>query len=68
MAQSEEQFLLELWDKNICPSCGRNIPPGTRIGSGRKSEGGFCSLDCYAHYHAWDIAERIRRIQAALGN
>jgi len=48
MAESIEAYLLELWDQNICPNCGKTIPQGTRVGSGRKSEGGFCSLDCYA--------------------
>lgn len=48
MARSEEDYLRELWDKNICPNCGKDIPKGKRVGSGKKSEGGFCSLDCYA--------------------
>ena len=50
MAESIEASLLELWDRNICPNCGKTIPQGTRVGSGRKREGGYCSLDCYPSF------------------
>lgn len=50
MARSECDYLLELWDKNICPNCGEQIPEHCRIGSGKKADGGFCSLECYAKY------------------
>ena len=50
MAESIEASLLELLDRNICPNCGKTIPQGTRVGSGRKREGGFCSLDYYTSF------------------
>lgn len=50
MAESIEASLLKLWDRNICPNCFKTIPQGTRVGSGRKREGGFCSLDCYISF------------------
>jgi hypothetical protein len=62
MAESTEAYLLELWDQNICPNCGKIIPQGTRVGSGRKSEGGFCSLDCYTSFYQLQLAERARRL------
>jgi hypothetical protein len=62
MAESIEAYLLELWDQNTCPNCGNTIPQGTRVGSGRKSEGGFCSLDCYASFYQLELAERARRV------
>jgi len=62
MARSEQDYLLELWEKNICPNCGKNIPQGTRVGSGKKSEGGFCSLDCYASYYKTELTQRAKRI------
>jgi len=62
VATSEEAYLLELWDQNICPNCGKTIPQGTRVGSGRKSEGGFCSLECYASFYQLELAERARRV------
>jgi hypothetical protein len=34
----------------------------TRVGSGRKSEGGFCSLDCYASFYQLELTERARRL------
>ncbi len=64
MSESEHGYLLELWDKNICPNCGKNIPEGRRVGSGKKGEGGFCSLDCYAEYYNTDLIERHKRIVA----
>jgi len=62
MAKSERDYLLELWDKNICPSCCNGIAEGTRVGSGRKSEGGFCSLDCYATYYKAELTERAKKV------
>ena len=60
----EAEFLIELWDKKICPMCGNTIPEGTRVGSGKKSEGGFCSIACFAHYHAEDLIKRAKRVAA----
>jgi len=64
MARSEEDYLRELWDKNICPNCGKDIPEGKRVGSGKKSEGGFCSLDCYASYYKGALIERAKKAAA----
>jgi hypothetical protein len=61
----EQNDILELWDKNICPNCGKEIPLGTRVGSGRKSEGGFCSLDCYVQFYSVTLLERAERVQRA---
>jgi hypothetical protein len=57
-----EEALLEFWDQNICPNCGKTIPQGTRVGSGRKSEGGFCSLGCYTNFYQLELTERARRV------
>jgi hypothetical protein len=65
MTISERDYLLELWEKNICPFCSNSIPDGKRIGSGRRSEGGFCSLDCYAKYYAAELLERASRVADA---
>jgi len=64
MGTSIEEALLELWDQEICPNCGKTIPQGSRVGSGRKSEGGFCSLDCYASFYQLSLAERARQLVA----
>lgn len=53
--------LLECWEQNLCPQCGKRIPEGTRVGTGIKSEGGFCSLDCYAAFYGPELVERHRR-------
>ncbi len=63
VTEAERKVLLELWEKNICPFCGKLIPEGKRVGSGRKREGGFCSLDCYANYHQQKLVERAKKIQ-----
>jgi hypothetical protein len=62
MAKSEREYLLELWSKSICPYCGKAIPEGTRVGSGRKSDGGFCSLDHYTAYHQLELSEKARKL------
>ncbi len=62
MARSESDYLLELWDKKICPFCREPIKEGKRVGTGRKKDGGFCSLGCYTRYYTmnWSCAnERV---------
>lgn len=58
----ETSYLLELWDKNICPSCGQLIPEGKRIGSGKKDEGGFCSMDCLVQFQGATLIERAKKV------
>jgi len=65
MAESERSYLLELWDKSVCPNCGKKIAAGKRVGSGRKSDGGFCSLDCYGEYYKAELTERHKKAKAA---
>ena len=36
MGDSEQSYLLDLWDKNICPNCGKTIPEG--MASGKRQE------------------------------
>jgi hypothetical protein len=61
MGNSEEDVLSRLWAMNICPQCGKKIPEGTRVGSGRRSEGGFCSLKCYGDFYGLEMVERAKR-------
>jgi len=63
MEPIEKQHLLELWKMNICPQCGKLIPDGTRVGSGQKSDGGFCSLDCYTEFYELELIERADNLQ-----
>lgn len=58
MAISEASYLETLWAGNICPYCHNSIPEGKRVGSGKRSNGGFCSLNCFSRYHALDFAEK----------
>lgn len=44
-----------------CPQCGKVIPEGTAIGTGRHEDGRFCSLDCVALFHGPTFVERHRR-------
>jgi len=62
MARSEKEYLLDLWNRNICPYCQKSIPEGTRVGTGKKANGGFCSLACYTRYYEADIKERLRKL------
>lgn len=63
MEDDTATLLLSLWDLNICPQCGKIIPEGDRIGSGRRAEGGFCSLDCYTRFYQTEIIERAKKVQ-----
>ena len=68
VAKSEEAYLLELWDRKICPNCGNSIPEGKRVGSGQKRKGGFCCLKCYGNYYAAELAERAQRLATRFGH
>jgi hypothetical protein len=59
---SEQEYLLDLWSKNICPNCGKVIAAGGRVGSGRKSEGGFCSLTCYTEFYKMELFDRAEQL------
>jgi hypothetical protein len=56
--------LLRLWEEKVCPNCGSHIADGKRVGTGRKADGGFCSLDCYASYYSGVLVERAAGLQA----
>lgn len=45
-------------------TAAKRVPEGKRVGSGKKSEGGFCSLDCYGDYKA-ELTERHNKAIAA---
>ena len=60
------KYLLELWYMNICPQCGIVIPDGRRVGTGQKSDGGFCSLDCYAKFYELELKERAEILRDVL--
>ena len=62
MSDIDRKYSLELWELNICPNCGQFIPEGTRVGSGQKADGGFCSLDCYTKFYALELVERAQRL------
>jgi hypothetical protein len=62
MAFSEATHLKTLRERNECPSCHNKIPPEKRVGSGQNAGGVFCSLDCYAKYHALELIEKANRI------
>jgi hypothetical protein len=63
MARSESDYLLDLWNRNTCPFCKITFDERKRVGSGRKRDGGFCSLLCYTRYYELELRERARRIQ-----
>ena len=62
MAFAEPKSLLDYWQRNICPTCGKNIPPGTRVGTGCKADGGFCSLDCYTTYDFYELSQKANKL------
>lgn len=59
MRETERRLLLELDERQICPFCGKHVKYGDRIGTGSRSSGVFCSLDCYAHYNVLELTDRI---------
>ncbi len=63
MAQLESNYLLKLWDRNVCPFCKKSFDPAKRVGTGRKKDGGFCSLSCYTRYYEMDLRAKARKMQ-----
>ncbi len=61
MAISDEAYLLDCWRAGLGPWCRRQFPATVRVGSGKKLDGGFCSLGCYGEYHRLSIEERHER-------
>jgi hypothetical protein len=58
MADTDENYILDAWEKRICPTCGAIIADERAYGSGRIKDGRFCSLACYGKYHEAAIAKR----------
>ena len=48
--------------KNVCRNCGHVIPSGGLLGSGKKGEGVFCSLSCFAEYNRAKLIERAKKV------
>jgi hypothetical protein len=63
VAISDAAYLRTMWERNECPTCGKAIPVGKHAGSGRKKDGRFCSLDCYARYNAMEFAEKANLLK-----
>jgi hypothetical protein len=58
MYESEAGYLRTMWDRHLCPTCRSLIADHAMVGSGKKSDGRFCSLHCFATYHALTLAQR----------
>jgi len=63
MAILEAEYLKKMWEGNMRPYCRGAVAKEKRVGSGQKPDGGFCSLQCYAGYHALELAERARLLK-----
>jgi len=63
VATLEKDYLLELWDRNICTNCGADILIAAEL-SAATAERGLCSLDCYTKCYDPELAERAKRVAA----
>jgi len=50
--------------KSISKNCGKAINSSALFGSGKKSEGIFCSLSCSAEYNKDKLLEKANKVQA----
>jgi hypothetical protein len=62
MAVTETTYLLQCWEAGTCPFCGKEFPAEQRVGRGRREDGGFCGLSCFAEYYKLSLLERHERI------
>jgi hypothetical protein len=61
MAINERKYLEKCLEAGICPYCKGALSRG-RCGTGRTKEGVFCSLDCFARYHALTLKQKQQRL------
>jgi hypothetical protein len=54
---TKEQRVRKAAEHDSCPQCGKSLTD--RVGSGRLSDGVFCSLNCMALFHDDYYRERI---------
>lgn len=66
MAISEATYLKMMWEQDLCAYCHSPILEGQRVGSGRRSDGGFCRLDCFAKYHALEFVEKASLLERSM--
>jgi hypothetical protein len=53
-------------DPRVCRRCGKSV---TRpIGTGRRRDGVFCGIDCFAIYYARYLASRARHVRGQSHN
>jgi hypothetical protein len=64
-AEAKRQRIAEANAMGRCPNCGQPLDTGKPVGSGRRSEGIFCSLDCLATFHEDYFRERARASKPA---
>jgi hypothetical protein len=60
LATPLEKYLADCWQRLVCPNCQKQLDPKNRVGNGRKRDGGFCSLDCFAVFYERDISARLK--------
>jgi hypothetical protein len=63
MYASETAYLRTMWDRHLCPTCHSLIANDAMVGSGNKADGRFCSLHCFATYHALSLAQRTNLLR-----
>jgi hypothetical protein len=56
MAETEDGYLEKCKKEGLCPTCHK--PLGAGIGSGRHTDGVFCSLECYGEWHRASLIRR----------
>lgn len=61
MSITESDQLAELWERRICPFCMGNVREDHRIGSGKITDGAFCSLRCYAEYYKRKLSDQAKK-------
>ena len=66
MAEDERAYLLRCYEEQICPHCKSTLAETGRYGPGRREDGVFCSMNCYALYNKRELVERhIERLKKA---
>jgi hypothetical protein len=66
MRETERRLLLEIEGRSLCPFCGQHVKPESRIGTGSKASGVFCSLNCFAEYSVLELSDRILGVRKHL--
>ena len=64
LAEDDQRHAQQTLDRMFCAECHAPIVAGDGVGSGKITDGLFCTLTCFGKYHRARLAKIARRVAA----